>query len=88
MCGLNNRTSIQFSRAKFNSIKYHAEKNESLYKEYIYSGQQYSLSFIEWKNSIKFKNKKIESMQLPLTSKELKERGYTTKSFNQLIRWK
>lgn len=88
MGGMNNKTSIEVSKAKLDSKKYHVKENEKLYKEYIDSGQQYSLSFVEWKNSRKIKDKKSESMQLPLTPKELKEKGYNTKSSNQLIRWK
>lgn len=88
MGGMNNKTSIEASNAKINSKKYHAKENEKLYKEYIDSGQQYSLSFVEWKNSKKIKHKDSESMQLPLTFKELKEKRYNTKSSNQLIRWK
>ena len=85
---MNNKTSIEVSNAKLNSKKYHAKKNKELYKEYIDSGKQFSQSFADWKKSLRFKNEKTESMQSPLSPNELKQKGYSTKSLNQLVRWK
>ena len=92
MGGMDNKTSIEIARARYKSKTYYSEKNSALYKEYINSDSQFSKTFVEWKKE-KFKNKKSqkqkqEKMQKPLSKKELKKRGYITKSLNQLIRWK
>lgn len=85
---MDNKTSVDASRAKNNSRKYHSKKNEQLYKEYLESGFQYKVSFADWKDHKNKKKSKKGQMQKPLTAKELKARGYNTKSLNQTVRWK
>ena len=89
MGGMDNETSVTLAQAKQKSREYHAKKNERLYKEYSLSNDRFKISFSEWKDSQKRVQKsKNERMQKPLSDKELKKRGYSTKSLNQTCRWK
>lgn len=88
MGGMDNKTSVETSRAKNNSRKYHSKKNEKLYKEYLESEWQHRTTFADWKEYKNGKKKSKGNMQKPLTAKELKARGYNTKSLNQTVRWK
>lgn len=87
MGGMDNKTSLELAKVKTSSLKYHSKENERLYKEYLDSGQ-HTDSFYSWKKSKKKKKKSQECMQKPLTPKQLKEKGYNTKSLNQSVRWK
>jgi hypothetical protein len=73
---MNNKTSKELSSAKLDSRKYHAKLNEKLYKEYIESGEQFTKTFTEWKQSKtnKSRKKKSEFMQKKLTPSERKAR--------------
>jgi hypothetical protein len=51
MGGMNNKTSREVSSAKQKSKRYHLNRNEKLYKEYLESSQQYIQSFVDWKRS-------------------------------------
>ena len=87
MGGMDNSTSVGISKAKQKSQKYHADRNEILYKEFLESGEQFRHTFLEWKQAKFAKNQK-PGKQKPLTKAELKARGYTTASLNQTVRWK
>jgi hypothetical protein len=87
---MNNKTSREISSAKLDSRKYHAKQNEKLYKEYLESSAQYTISFQEWKNSNqKRKKRKKETMQKPLTNGEKKAlHKKTPRSLNEIYRYK
>ena len=87
MGGMDNETSIELSRAKNNSRKFHSKRDEKLYEEYLNSSAQYTITFLEWKQSKKKRMKKGK-MQKPLTPKQLEERGYNTKLSLNYVRWK
>ena len=53
MGGMDNKTSIGLTKAKQNRRKYHATKNEALYKEYLQSSAQYKMTFVEFKKKHK-----------------------------------
>lgn len=87
---MNNKTSKELSSAKLDSRKYHAKQNEKLYKEYLESSAQFTITFSEWKKRREKKNKKRkkESMQKPLTNGEKKARSKKNpRSLNEIYRY-
>jgi hypothetical protein len=88
MSGMNNKTSKELSSAKLESMKYHSKKDQELYQQYLESNDQYSKTFLKWKQDKNKKNIRHGKMQKPLTPEQLKERGYNTKNLNQSCRWK
>ena len=55
MGGMNNKISKDLSKARSDSKNYHVKQNQTLYKEYTESGSQYTMTFLEWKQSKKKK---------------------------------
>jgi hypothetical protein len=57
MGGYDNQTSKKVSNAKQKSIRYHYDRNQSLYEEYKSSKYQYLMSFVNYKKMVNKKKK-------------------------------